>query len=127
MAEVTSAFGLKDEKTDTEEKPNYRKPTYELTDYEVGLLRKAFQTSMEGKGAANMLPEELQLYYGVYDPFTVSITHILNNKAGIDWTTYAHTGVPVPVFAKGQGEDLFSGYYDNTDVAKKIMKIAELN
>lgn len=126
LTEVTNNFGLKNETTDAEESPNYKKPTYELTDYEVGLLQKAFITSMEGKGAANMLPEELQLYYGTYDPFTVTITHILNNKAGIDWTTYAHTAVPIPVFAIGQGERLFSGYYDNTDVAKTIMKIGEL-
>jgi len=33
----------------------------------------------------------------------------------------------VPVFAIGQGEDLFSGYYDNTDIAKKIIEIAAFN
>ena len=127
LVEVTKAFGLENKTTDAQESPDYLHPTHELTDYEVGLLQKAFITSMEGKGAANMLPEEMQLYYGVYDPFTVTITHILNNKAGIDWTTYAHTGVPVPVFAIGQGENLFNGYYDNTDVAKKIMEIGKLH
>ena len=66
------------------------------------------------------------LYYGGYDPFTVTVTHILNNKAGIDWTTYSHTGIPVPVFAMGQCQELFNGYYDNTDVAKKIMEAAQL-
>lgn len=127
MTDVTSAFGLKNEYTDAEQTPNYMKPTFELSDYEYGLLEKSFKVSMEGRGNANMLPEELTLYYGAYDPFTVTITHILNNKAGIDWTTYAHTGVPVPVFAIGQGEDLFSGYYDNTDIAKKIIEIAAFN
>ena len=63
------------------------------------------------------------LLYGTYEPFSVTVTHILNQKAGIGWTTYAHTGVASPVFAQGVGGELFQGYYDNTDVAKKIMNI----
>ncbi|OAV74548.1 Alkaline phosphatase 4 precursor [Bacteroidales bacterium Barb7] len=126
MKEVTAAFGLKNETTDAEESPNYLHPSYELSDYEWGLLKKAFDISMEGKGKATVLPEEMALYYGTYDPFTVTITHLLNNKAGIGWSTYSHTGVPVPVFAIGQGQELFNGYYDNTDVAKKIMHAGKL-
>ncbi|OAV64270.1 Alkaline phosphatase 4 precursor [Bacteroidales bacterium Barb6XT] len=126
MKEVTAAFGLKNETTDAEESPDYLHPSYELSDYEWGLLKKAFDISMEGKGKAAVLPEEMALYYGTYDPFTVTITHLLNNKAGIDWSTYSHTGVPVPVFAIGQGQELFNGYYDNTDVAKKIMHAGKL-
>mgnify|MGYP001009475448 CR=1 FL=1 len=42
---------------------------------------------------------------------------------GIGWTTYAHTGIPVPIFAKGLGSELFAGYYDNTDVAWKTMSV----
>jgi alkaline phosphatase len=71
--------------------------------------------------------EELAVIYGYYDPFTVTITHILNNKAGIDWTSYSHTGVPVPVFALGQGQHIFNGYYDNTDIAKYIIGLGELD
>ncbi|MBP2662750.1 MAG: Alkaline phosphatase [Firmicutes bacterium] len=65
----------------------------------------------------------LALVYGTYEPFSVTVTHILNQKAGIGWTTYAHTGVAIPVFAQGIGGELFQGYYDNTDIAKKIMNI----
>ncbi len=97
----------------------------ELSDYEKGLLEEAFNRSMSGE--STHAPEEISVIYGYYDPFTVTITHILNNKAGIDWTSYSHTGVPVPVFALGQGQYEFSGYYDNTDVAKKIIAIAKLN
>ncbi len=97
----------------------------ELSDYEKGLLEDAFNRSMSGESTHD--PEEISVIYGYYDPFTVTITHILNNKAGIDWTSYSHTGVPVPVFALGQGMYEFSGYYDNTDVAKKIIDIADLN
>lgn len=112
MEEVKETFGLGLEKL-------------ELNDYEKGLLVKAFARSMKGELKT---PEELfdkQYIYGYYDPFTITITHVLNNKAGVDWTTYSHTATPVPVFAIGQGQYEFNGYYDNTDIAKKIMTISK--
>lgn len=33
-----------------------------------------------------------------------------------------HTALPVPVFAYGPGSEIFTGYYDNTDILKKILK-----
>jgi alkaline phosphatase len=96
-----------------------------LSSYEKKLLINAFSRSMLGISAHE--DEEIQVIYGYYDPFTVTITHILNNKAGIDWTSYSHTGVPVPVFAKGQGQHAFNGYYDNTDIARKIIGIGQLD
>jgi alkaline phosphatase len=96
-----------------------------LSTYETNLLRQAFKKSMGGE--LKSLPKEVvQLRYGYYDPFTVTITHILANKAGINYASYSHTAVPVPVFAKGQGAALFNGYYDNTDIPKKIANIAQL-
>ena len=53
-------------------------------------------------------------------------THILNERASIGWTSYSHTGVPVPVFAMGVGEEQFSGFYDNTDTAKRIAKLLDI-
>ncbi len=93
-----------------------------LSDFELGELRTAFENSMlEKKERAK--DEATFLLYGGYEPLSVKITHILNQKAGIGWTTYAHTGIPVPIFAKGLGSELFAGYYDNTDVAWKTMSI----
>ena len=63
------------------------------------------------------------LLYGSYDPFVVAITHILNQKAGLGWTTYSHTGLPVGTSAIGMSSDMFNGFYDNTDIAKKLMTI----
>jgi len=96
-----------------------------LSEYETNCLKEAFNESMSGDTDRDN--EENFLKYGpYYDPFTITITHILNQKAGIDWTSYYHTGVPVPVYAMGQGQYEFSGSYDNTDIAKKIIEIAEL-
>lgn len=94
-----------------------------LTDYEVAELKKAFEQSMSGVEVKSPVD---YLLYGGYDPLTVKITHIINRKAGLAWTSYSHTGVPVITSAKGVGSEAFNGYYDNTDVARKLMSIMGL-
>ena len=37
-----------------------------------------------------------------------------------EYTTGGHTGVMIPVFAFGPGSEEFTGFYDNTDIPKKI-------
>jgi len=94
-----------------------------LTDFEINTLKNAFQMSMIEK-KIRPIDQQTYLLYGGYEPLTVTLTHILNQKAGIGWTSYAHTGIPVPLSAIGVGYEVFNGYYDNTDVAKKMMAIA---
>lgn len=93
-----------------------------LTDYERDRLQSALAATMVDPKKRNKDPYSY-LLYGTYEPFSVTVTHLLNQRAGIGWTTYAHTGVAVPVFAQGTGGSLFQGYYDNTDIAKKIMNV----
>ncbi|MDR3562732.1 MAG: alkaline phosphatase [Negativicutes bacterium] len=97
----------------------------DLTDYDKTRLSDALAASMLEPGKRNKDPQSY-LLYGTYEPFSVTVTHILNQRAGIGWTTYAHTGVAVPVFAQGVGGESFQGSYDNTDVAKKMMNIMGL-
>jgi alkaline phosphatase len=90
----------------------------DLSAYQIERLEAAFDKTMTGESTNSS--EEDALLYNYYEPLTVTLTHLLNQKAGIAWTSYAHTGVPVPVLAMGSGATLFNGFYDNTDVAKKI-------
>ncbi len=90
-----------------------------LNEYELAKLQKAFDDAVQG----NMDGYEESLLYGGYNPISVTLTHIINNKAGIGWTSYAHTGLPVPVYAYGAGAELFSGSYENIEVAKKLMAL----
>lgn len=53
----------------------------------------------------------------------MTITHILNNKSGVNFGSYAHTGLPVEVLAEGAGAEVFDGYYDNTDIYKKMASL----
>jgi alkaline phosphatase len=89
-------------------------------------LEGAFQRTM-GNEIERSSKEEEYLLYGSYEPLTVMLTHLLNQNAGIGWTSYSHTGVPVPVFAKGADSELFGGYYDNTDIFKKMAASMGIN
>ncbi|MDW7694361.1 alkaline phosphatase [Flammeovirgaceae bacterium SG7u.111] len=51
---------------------------------------------------------------------------IFNTKAGIGWISHAHTGIPVPVRALGVQQSSFDGFYDNTDIPKKLAEIMDI-
>jgi alkaline phosphatase len=96
-----------------------------LSESEYQKLKNGFAESMKsGENRTN--DETTALLYGGYDPLSVSLTHIINNKAGIGWTSYAHTGTPVPVYAMGAYSELFSGSYDNTDIHDKLLEAVGL-
>ena len=91
-----------------------------LNEYQKEKLEDAYDKSMSGQN--NNKTDENKLLYGGYEPIIVTITHILNERASIGWTSYSHTGVPVPVFAIGADAKRFAGFYDNTDIAKQMAR-----
>jgi alkaline phosphatase len=93
-----------------------------LTDYELNKLKAAYAKTMAGSSEEELSQEEYVLY-GSYEPLTVTITHILNNKSGISFSSYSHTGLPVAVCAMGNGENKFAGFYDNTEVYGKMAEV----
>jgi alkaline phosphatase len=95
-----------------------------LNDYQKEKLEDAYDKSLCGSNDNSA--DENTLLYGGYEPIIVTITHVLNEQASIGWTSYSHTGVPVPVFAQGREAARFAGFYDNTDIAKKLAKAMDL-
>lgn len=61
--------------------------------------------------------------YGGYDPVAIATTHIVSERANIQWTTYAHTGTSIPLSSVGVSSERFSGYKDNTEIAKALMEV----
>ena len=104
MKDVEALFGLKLSGAEDDK--------LVLTDYEVQKLKDAY--------AATMDPDR------TYEPLSVTITHLLNNKSGINFSSYAHTGLPVAVFAQGAGQDLFGGSYDNTQIYHKLADLLDV-
>ena len=93
-----------------------------LTAYELEQLRAAYEKSVNGTAASQYEQEEYVLY-GTYEPLSVTITHIINNKSGISFTSYSHTGLPVAVLAHGLNAEVFNGYYDNTQIYDKMAEM----
>lgn len=133
MKDVTELFGLQapvSEDTATQQKDSadmHPESTNDgslvMTQYEYDKLKEAYDTTMSRTGEEEEFGQDEYVKYGSYEPLTVTITHILNNKSGVNFGSYAHTGLPVEVFAQGVGQEEFDGYYDNTDIYKKVASL----
>lgn len=121
MKEVEVQFGLKRAGSSGESKNG----GMVLTQAEEAKIKAAYEKSMIPK-ADRKLDENENIMYGTYEPFSVTLTHVLNNKSGIAFSSYSHTGIPVAMMAKGLGQDLFAGYYDNTNVFDKLKAITKV-
>ena len=91
-----------------------------LSPEETAELSEMFENMMAGRNSA---PDQETLY-ATFDGFSARVFELLNDKAGLGFTTIKHTGAPVPVFAVGVGASEFSGVNDNTDLPRKILSIA---
>ena len=111
LADIETLFGLK---TQGEEGDKLV-----LTPYELSQLKTAYEKSIN-ETATGMDEQQEYVMYGTYEPLTVTITHILNNKSGVSFTSYSHTGLPVAVLAHGVNAEQFNGYYDNTEIFTKL-------
>ena len=111
LKDVEALFGLKPQGEEGDK--------LVLTDYELEQLRAAYEKSVNGTAASQYEQEEYVLY-GTYEPLSVTLTHIINNKSGISFTSYSHTGLPVAVLAHGVNAGQFNGYYDNTQIYHKL-------
>ena len=117
LADVEELFGLKAAGEEGDK--------LVLTEYELSRLRAAYEKSVNETPASRYEQEESVLY-GTYEPLSVTITHIINNKAGISFTSYSHTGLPVAVLADGAGAEAFQGYYDNTEVYNRLARMLDV-
>lgn len=137
MADVTKLFGLaapSSESTETTQQKDSADlhpesdgtGTLEMTEYEYGLLKNAYDTTMARTGEEKEFGQEEYIQYGSYEPLTVTITHILNNKSGVNFGSYAHTGLPVEVLVQGAGAEAFDGYYDNTQIYERLATLLEI-
>lgn len=96
-----------------------------LTRWDEEQLRRAFMVSMSDE-KTTVFKEENLVLYDSYDPVAVTARKLLAQKAGVGWTTWAHTCIPVPVMVKGAGQEEFSGLIDNIDIPGNIGKLLHL-
>ncbi len=138
MADITELFGLQvpaaesSEKTEKKDSADLHPESEDtgalvMTEYEYGKLKEAYDVTMNRTGEEAEFTQEEYVLYGSYEPLSVTITHILNNKSGVNFASYAHTGLPVEVLALGVGQEEFEGYYDNTDIYHKLAALTGVN
>ncbi|NUM36875.1 MAG: alkaline phosphatase [Candidatus Brocadiae bacterium] len=84
-------------------------------------------------GIEDLTPEEIKNLLsdtekqGMYQSSKAgTVGDIIARRANIGFTTTTHTGQSIPIYAFGKGAKVFSGVYDNTDVAKKIAMLLDL-
>ena len=124
MKDVAALFGL----VMPDQADAAANKTLVLTDYEVAELKKAYDITLKGgfgtdANGKSLQTQEEYVQYGTYTPFSVTVTHLLNNKSGINFSSYSHTGLPAAVYASGVGQELFVGGYDNTDIYNKMAQL----
>ena len=78
-----------------------------LSAEEVEQLKRGFETPPGDKG----------------DPLAGAARIVMSGKAGVGWTSGAHTALPVLTTSIGRGAERFTGFFDNTDIAKRLKEI----
>lgn len=119
MTDVEQLFGLKLPGSEGSNKNG----GLVLTDYEYSRIKTAYEKTIKNDKSRTQMEYDL---YGTYEPLTITITHILNAKSGLGWTSNSHTGLPVPVFVLGAGQNEFKGFYDNTEIYNKMAKLTKV-
>lgn len=123
LQDVEENFGLSADRTKAME----HGVNMQLSQYDISCLKEAYEATLQyGSRKENEMTEEEYLRYGTGEPFTIEILHILARKSGVGWSTFVHTGLCVPVFACGKGQETFVGYYDNTELFQKICTLTNV-
>lgn len=82
-------------------------------------LRALYDKAVEG----NEKQSEEKTLYASYSALASEIFKVLNTNQGFGWTTGAHTGNPVPVYAIGKGMEQFAKWLDNTQIAPALLEL----
>ena len=112
---ITENFGLVFDKFDN--RGNAPKGSLTLTRSEQERIEEAFN---------RQFPDGKRAGFGGGDAITNTVVAIFDNKASIGWTSGAHTALPVDTSAYGVNSQVFSGMYENSDIAKKLKAIVSV-
>lgn len=91
-----------------------------VTDEQTAMLKEEFEKCFKGEA-----PTDKKTLYNSFNTFTELVYKVLDNLTGLGWTTNGHSGGLVPVYAIGNGAELFTPLTDNTAIPKNIRRITE--
>lgn len=81
---------------------------------------------MKEYAGIDLTHDELMLIKNAENPVQ-AVTTVLNNRIGVIFASGNHSGVMLPLSAHGADAELFAGFYDNTDIPKKIAEAMGLD
>ena len=92
-----------------------------MSEKEEAVVKEAFEAMKANADGSQ------KTLYKEFNNFSAVVFDILNHKNGIGFTTFSHTGNPVPVFAIGEGCEEFSNVNNNIDIPAKIRDLVGLD
>ena len=92
-----------------------------VSDAQLAELRQLFDTTFEQRNSADQ-----KTLYANFNAFAVKVFTILNDAAGVRFTTTSHSGAPVPVFAVGVGADRFRSLNNNCNIPAILRSILNI-
>lgn len=96
---------------------------FELTDDELSTLITVKNDTITAKQIAAISDEAKAEKIKVKKALYTAVKKVIDARTNTGWTSSGHTAIDVPVFAMGNRKELFNGYQDNTDIAKKIFSL----
>lgn len=88
----------------------------------IARVQKAYDFTFDPK-LKGQAPQKFM--YSSSEPIAIAMIDIIAERAGVAWTTVAHTAMPIPVSAIGAGQHLFGGMTENTTVFNNLKSILE--
>lgn len=88
----------------------------EITKEEEAKLKDLYKAACKGK------TKSTKTMYKSINKLGDKGLALLNKKAHVGWTTYAHSAHAVPIFSIGPNAQLFSGWHDNTEIVPLMRK-----
>jgi len=120
----TGGLGLSsgDYRVDVDKIRNFKKTTDWIMANYSPKDREKFKKAIEEYFGLTLSDEDLNRISMSKNP-KIELGRILGEKVSVGWTTTTHSGTPVPIFAFGPGAENFTGFLDNTEIPRIIMKL----
>jgi len=124
MTQSTDKIAKAFAKNDLSRKEVNQRLNFALTVEEYAQLQTLKETTLAEIERFKTLPKSQKKYSpNLKRKLYKALNKIVDQRTNTGWTSTGHTAIDVPVFALGKGSELFHGYQDNTDIAKKIFSL----
>jgi alkaline phosphatase len=91
-----------------------------VTEAQEKALREKYEATFELRNT-----DDQKTLYANFNAFAVDVFRLLNDAAGVGFTTMSHAGNAVPLFAVGVGSEQFTSFNNNCEIPRRILNIVE--